>query len=191
MKKSRNKFIFLFSLIFFVSLFFAVSFSVALAAGSATVSWTPPTTDEGGGPLTGLAGYKVYYDTTSRWASNTANSCPSAGTVVDVPGGSTTSKFFSNNLTPGTTYYFAVAAYDTANPPNISKCARTSSGATEVSKLITYSGDLNNDRAVNLFDFNILHQYYNTSNSIADIDKNGTVNMLDFNILHLDYGKSF
>ena len=33
----------------------------AVATGSATLSWTPPTTNTDGSPLTNLAGYKVYW----------------------------------------------------------------------------------------------------------------------------------
>jgi len=42
----------LFSLLFFGG-------QALAAGGSATVFWTPPATDKGGGTLTGLAGYKV------------------------------------------------------------------------------------------------------------------------------------
>ena len=35
----------------------------AVATGSATLSWTPPTTNTDGSPLTNLAGYKIYWGT--------------------------------------------------------------------------------------------------------------------------------
>lgn len=42
--------------------------SASVIAGSATISWNAPTTDEGGGPLGGgtndLAGYRIFYSTT-------------------------------------------------------------------------------------------------------------------------------
>ena len=34
---------------------------LAVASGSATLSWTPPTTNTDGSPLTNLAGYRVYW----------------------------------------------------------------------------------------------------------------------------------
>lgn len=43
--------------------------AVALGA-SATLSWTPPTTNEDASPLTDLAGFRVYYDLVSRGALN-------------------------------------------------------------------------------------------------------------------------
>lgn len=167
--------------------FIFVAFSnEALAGASATVSWTPPNTDQGGGALTGLAGYRVYYDTSSHWTS----SCPlGAGSYVNVSGGSASSYHFNNNLTAGQRYYFTVVAYDTASTPNISGCATVNgSGATEVNRFLSYSGDLDYDGDIDVFDYNTLHQYYNTSNSAADIDKDGTVGIFDYNILHGNYG---
>jgi hypothetical protein len=168
----------------------AVSCLPVLAAGSATVSWTPPTTDEGGGSLTGLGGYRVYYDTQSRWAS----SCPlGVGTYIDVPDGAATSKFINNILTAGQTYYFAVVAYDEESTPNISGCATGAGGVTEVSKQISYSGDVNptKDCAVDNLDYTVLHAYYGTSNAAADINKDGTVDNLDYAYIHSDYDHSF
>jgi hypothetical protein len=160
------------------------------AAGSATVSWTPPTTDEGGGTLTGLAGYRVYYDTSSHWA----DTCPlDAGTYVDVPDGAATSKLINNILTAGQTYYFTVVAYDEESTPNISGCATGTGGVTEVSKQISYSGDVNptKDCTVDNLDYTVLHAYYGTSNNTADINKDGTVDNLDYAYIHSDYNHSF
>ncbi|HBI33913.1 MAG TPA: hypothetical protein DEA43_03650 [Candidatus Moranbacteria bacterium] len=120
-------------LILCTGLFSVVAFAKNVkAAGSATVSWTPPTTDEGGGALTGLTGYRVYYDTVSHWAS----SCPTnVGNFVNITNGATTSYSFNNTLTAGQRYYFAVVAYDASG--NLSGCATGANGVTEVSKLIT------------------------------------------------------
>lgn len=171
------------NLFLIATVFFAVN--NVWAAGSATVSWIPPTTDQGGGALTGLAGYKIYYDTSSHWAS----SCPTdVGTIIDVPSSTATSSRLMNILTPGQTYYFAVMAYDQDN--NLSTCA-TTGAATEVSKLISYSADFNTDHTVNALDYSILHSFFGSSNSTADINKDNTVNSLDFSILHADYGLSF
>lgn len=184
-------------LLFFCLLTFAKE---SQAAGSATVSWVPPTTDEGGGALTGLAGYKVYYDTASHWAS----SCPTnVGTMQNVPGGSATKYYFNNTLTPGSTYYFAVMAFDEASPANISGCAKTTGNATEVSKLVTYSGDINatSDHKVNALDLSLLVAQgvygqtlcttYSGSVSKTDINHDCKVNALDLSVMLADYGKSF
>jgi len=68
-------------------------------AADASLSWTPPVTDANGSSLTDLGGYIVYYGT--RPGSYTQG--------IDV--GNTTAYKIAN-LIPGTTYYFAVTAYD-------------------------------------------------------------------------------
>ena len=67
--------------------------------GDVTLSWTPPTTNADGTPLTELAGYNVYYGT------STGNYSQS----IDV-GNVTT--YQVRNLMDGLTYYFVVTAYD-------------------------------------------------------------------------------
>jgi hypothetical protein len=89
-----------------------------LFAGSATLSWDPPTTNEDGTPLTDLAGYKIYYGTSSGNYSQS----------VDV--GKVTT-YTAGNLTEGVTYYFAATAYDIST--NESKYSN------EVSKTIPLS----------------------------------------------------
>ena len=73
-------------------------------AGSATLSWTPPTTNVDSTPLTDLAGYKVYYGTSSGNYTQSININNTATTTYQI-----------DNLTDGTTYYFSVTAYDTLN----------------------------------------------------------------------------
>jgi len=75
-------------------------FSGPLYAGTATLSWDPPTTNVDGSPLTGLSGYKVYYGTASGNYTQTIN----VGNVTT---------YIAANLTDGVTYYFAVTASDT------------------------------------------------------------------------------
>ena len=77
------------------------SFSItvlAVASGSATLSWTPPTTNTDGSPLTNLAGYRVYWGTSPGGftSSVTLNNAGLASYVID-------------SLAPAT-YYFAVTA---------------------------------------------------------------------------------
>ncbi len=66
---------------------------------SADVSWTPPTTNTNGTALTDLAGYRIYYGTSSGTLTQTINVTNASATDYVVQG-----------LTTGT-WYFAVAAY--------------------------------------------------------------------------------
>jgi hypothetical protein len=77
------------------------AFSINVVAGSATLSWTAPTQNTDGTPITNLAGYTIYYGTSpGDLTQNIQVADPTATTYV------------VNNLTAGT-YYFAVAAYTT------------------------------------------------------------------------------
>lgn len=79
------------------------AFSIAVtqvANGSATLSWTPPTQNTDGSPLTDLAGYRIHYGTSAASLSRTvqiANPGIASHVVVD--------------LSPAT-WYFAVKAYN-------------------------------------------------------------------------------
>lgn len=67
--------------------------------GSATLSWTAPTSNSDGSALTDLAGYHIYYGTSAGSMSNKINiTSPSTLTYV------------ITNLGTGT-WYFAIAAY--------------------------------------------------------------------------------
>jgi hypothetical protein len=82
------------------------AFAITVAdvqTGSATLSWTPPTLNEDGTPLTNLKGYRIYYGTNSS----------SLGTMLDIPNPGVTSAVVEN-LSPAT-WYFAVKAYNTSN----------------------------------------------------------------------------
>lgn len=70
-----------------------------VAAGRATVSWAPPTTNTDGSALTNLAGYRVTYGTSASALTTTA--------TVSNPSLSST---LIEDLAPGT-WYFAVKAY--------------------------------------------------------------------------------
>lgn len=157
------------------------------AGASAYVTWVAPITDEGGGALTGLTGYRVYYDTSSHWAS----SCPTdVGNYININDGGTEEYFFNNNLIAGTTYYFTVVAYDGSG--NLSTCGENGGGATEISLTPSYSGDIEgNDQDVDIFDYNILKTNYGTSNAVANINRSGLVDIFDYTILKGDYGSSF
>ena len=68
-------------------------------AGSATLSWDPPTQNSNGTPLTDLAGYYIRYGTSADDLTETI-------TVQ----GANVAEYEITNLAPGT-YYFAVSAY--------------------------------------------------------------------------------
>ena len=86
----------------------AFSISVqAVASGSATLSWQPPTTNSDGSPLTNLAGYRVYWGTTP-------GSYASSATVTN-PG---ITSYVVESLTPNT-YYFAVKAINTTGVESV------------------------------------------------------------------------
>ena len=79
----------------------------AVATGSATLSWLPPTTNTDGTPLTNLAGFKVYWGTTLGNYSSSA-------TIMN-PG---LTRYVVENLTPNT-YYFAVTAVNSAGVESV------------------------------------------------------------------------
>jgi Fibronectin type III domain/Putative Ig domain len=74
----------------------------APATGSALLTWIAPTENTDGSPITGLAGYHIYYGTSASELTST----------VTVTGPAETS-YIVGGLAPGT-YYFAVVAYNTA-----------------------------------------------------------------------------
>ncbi len=74
----------------------------AVANGSATLSWVPPTRNTDGSALGNLAGYRIYYGTSSSALNRTAQ--------VSNPGVAT---YMIDNLSPAT-WYFSVRAYTSA-----------------------------------------------------------------------------
>jgi hypothetical protein len=70
----------------------------AVATGSATLSWTAPTTNTDGSPLTNLAGYKIYWGPS---AGNYPNS-----TTLNTAG---VTSYVVTNLVPGTWFFVATA----------------------------------------------------------------------------------
>jgi hypothetical protein len=75
---------------------------LAVAPGSATLSWTPPTLNSDGSPLTNLAGYRVYWG-------------PAAGTYTSsvTLNNAGLSSYVVANLVSGT-HYFVVTALNTS-----------------------------------------------------------------------------
>jgi hypothetical protein len=81
------------------------------SAATATLEWTPPTTNANGTPLNDLAGYKVYYGTSSRAYTQVVDAGLTATPSAPV--------YTVLNLANGNDYYFAVTAYDTAGNESI------------------------------------------------------------------------
>jgi len=78
------------------------AFAITVAAAPAayvTLSWVPPTTNTDGTPLTGLAGFRVFYGTASR----------QYGQSISIPSPTITTAVMEG-LSAGTTWYFAVKA---------------------------------------------------------------------------------
>jgi Putative Ig domain len=82
---------------------FSVNVTQLLAStGSATLSWTPPTQNTDGSPLTNLAGYRVYHGSNAS-ALNTVVDVNNPGITISVV----------DNLASGQ-HYFAVSAYSSS-----------------------------------------------------------------------------
>jgi Putative Ig domain len=79
----------------------------AVATGSATLSWLPPTTNIDGSPLTNLAGYRVYWGTSVGDYPNSV--------TLNNPG---LSSYIVANLVPGT-HYFVATALNTAGTESL------------------------------------------------------------------------
>lgn len=97
--------------------------------GSANLSWTPPTQNTDGSPLTDLVGYELYY-------ASSSGAVPAA-MPIDIPLGSA----FTINLPPGT-WYFGLKAEnaqgETSAMSNIaSKVVATESDGDSVTVTIT------------------------------------------------------
>jgi hypothetical protein len=75
--------------------------AATITTGSATLSWTAPTTDTNGAPVTDLAGYNIYYGKSATTMTSVINvNNPASGSYT------------ISNLASGT-WFFSVAAYNT------------------------------------------------------------------------------
>jgi len=98
---------------------FTIQVKAAVASspppGAATLSWTQPTQNIDGSPITDLAGYHIYYGTNESNPSQTI-------TVT----GATATTYVVGGLAPGT-YYFTVVAYNAAgiDSPNSNVAVKT------------------------------------------------------------------
>ncbi|HEY0682860.1 MAG TPA: putative Ig domain-containing protein [Steroidobacter sp.] len=97
------------------------AFNIAVVAqgsssGSASLSWTPPTTNTNGTQLTNLAGYRIYYGTSPSSLTRTVQ-LSNAGLT----------RYVISDLSPAT-YYFSIRAY--------SSTGAESSGSNVVTKVV-------------------------------------------------------
>ena len=74
---------------------------LAVASGTTTLTWAPPTQNTDGSPLMDLAGYVVYWGTAPGSYTHSAT-LPNAGLT----------SYVVENLVSGATYYFATTAYN-------------------------------------------------------------------------------
>jgi hypothetical protein len=138
-------------------------------AGSATLSWTAPTTNLDGTPLTDLAGYKVYLGTVSGVY----------GVPIDVGFIASSSPSYTvSNLGTGT-YYFAVTAYDsTGLESSLSNEASKTFSASGLTITAIASGSITSSSGVITWSTNISASSqieYGTSNaygSLSNLDSN-------------------
>ena len=110
-----------------------------------------------------LAGYKIYYGTSSA----NLNSSVNAGNVTT---------YTVTGLTLGTTYYFAATAYNTAGSESgFSNIISTTVGSTSP------SCDVNGDGSVNALDLQALSNgiLAGSTSSVYDINRDTAVNALD------------
>ncbi len=124
-----------------LSTVFGVSgFSASQAEpGVLDATWTAPTTNTDGTPLTDLAAYRVYF-------GPSATPCPN-GTFVQIasptasPAPNTTLSVRLTNLTTGTRYTIAVAAVDSSG--NQSACSVAASATAQIDFSVTPAGSAN------------------------------------------------
>ena len=81
---------------------FTIQVNAPPATATVSLAWNPPTQNADGTPITGLAGFHIYYGTTAGALSSTA--------TVTSP---TTTTYTLSGLAHGT-YFFSVVAYNTA-----------------------------------------------------------------------------
>ena len=86
---------------------FGINVTSTTTSGAATVSWTPPTHNTDGSTLTNLAGYRIYYGTSSAALNQTVE--------LKNPG---LSSYMIESL-PAGTYYFGVKAFTSSGAESV------------------------------------------------------------------------
>jgi C1A family cysteine protease len=156
----------------------------AATTTSITLTWTAPGNDGASGLA---ASYRLAYSTSPINASNFSSLTPVTGVSTPQISGSTES-FTVNNLTPGTTYYFAITTTDSSgNTSALSNVfsdttptvlAQTS-GATLTSGTagLSYSTTFSASGGKTAYSWSLPNQYTETDSSVlTTLSTNGTTN---------------
>ncbi len=100
-------------LLLILTLLIAVAQNVQ--AADAVLSWTAPTTNVDGSPLTDLAGYKIYWGLVSGVYTQNKVLTVAQSSCTSAPGITTCTNTITGFLADNKTWYFVVTAYDTSN----------------------------------------------------------------------------
>ncbi len=167
-------------------------------------AWEPPTTRVDGSPITNLAGYRLYWGTSSRNYTNSivvyfCRACPQPSPDI------TENECLP--LQPNTTYYFAVTAFDSdGNESDFSnevfKTTRSATNPlgncalTPSSSLCRVDGyDLifvNKHLGKTILGAACTYENYQVWKQIqaADLDYNGIIDGVDKNIISANFGQT-
>jgi len=109
------------------------------AAGILDASWTAPTTNTDGSPLTDLAFYRLYYGPSTA-------PCPGSASVqvaspTSTPGPNQTMSYTLTGLTAGTVYYLAATAVDSLGLQ--SACSSVASAVARSEFAVSPTGTVN------------------------------------------------
>ena len=105
-------------------------------AGVLDASWTAPTTNTDGSPLTDLGSYRVYYGSSNP--SCPGSSFSEVASATASPGANETVTLKLTGLSSGTLYYVAVTAVDTSG--NESACSTQASAVAQVGFTVSPTG---------------------------------------------------
>jgi len=113
--------------------------AVSASAGILDATWTAPTTNTDGSPLTDLSSYRVYYG--SAPSPCPGSSFVSVASPTSSPTANQTVSLRLTGLATGTVYFVAVTGMDTSG--NESACSPSASAAARAEFDVSPSGTLN------------------------------------------------
>src|SRR2546427_677865 len=113
--------------------------AVPTLAGILDTSWTAPTTNADGSPLTDLASYRVYFGLSNPPCPGSSYSQVASSTPSPAPGQTVTARL--TGLSTGSLYYVAVTAVDTNG--NESACNTTLSAAARIDFSVSPAATVN------------------------------------------------
>ena len=154
-------------------------------AASASFSWNAVTTNADGSALTDLAGYRLFQFSGSLLSMTTAQAMANVSVIkTDLAGNGTTATV--NNLAAGSSYFFRLAAYDTAgNQSGFNVDA--SNNNVEISTTIPAGNihDVNKDGSVNVADVQLAvnQALAITACSTGDVNGDAVCNVSDVQIV--------